>query len=630
MNTITIELIYSGLVEFTLALSLVSIVLSLVRRTYIYVPLVISIYLCIVGIIAVSTLFYVESPYILITIVEPVIGIGRLDLVLNTINAVFLLSFTLIGIPVVFYSLEYLTHHHKHEDPRHYWFYLSTSYLFTLIYLLSNNFLIFLFSLDAMIVFLGLLIAFDRTYVRARVAARIYIIMGLLASALIIMSLSIIFFEIGVFSFTELREKIKLADSTLTLLSALILGLIGFAIKSGIVPFHSWLPLAHAEAPTPISALLSGFIVNTGIYGTLMLTTSVNIVNDIIVLLITLLGLTSVIYGAVMALAQDDIKRLFAYSTISYMGYVFVMVASLHKYVQPYNMDYKVLGVVILSSILLFLLNHSIAKATLFFIAGNIISHIGTRNINRMGGLYKEMKLDYIALLFASMVLIGLPPTIGFQSKVLYHTSVLGSGHGMPLLELSIAIFSTVLTTSYLLKPLYKGFIRDTVYTKYYKVTVRYREKIPGLMVYPLYILVLSAFIIGLWWEFVLAMIKSSGVYMGVPIEYILNSLTGTLLIIFYTPPTISVFPNIITTILAIAITPLSLLIGFWLWTHIEKISYEFHKLAHIICHVYVLNRIRRTLYSTVNVLEAIEDNYRFTLVISLTLLLVLVITLLS
>lgn len=630
MDTTVIELICSKLIEFTLALSLASIVLSLVRRTYIYVPLVISIYLCIVGIVAVNTLLYAESPYILITIVEPVIGIGRLDLVLNPVNAVFLLLFTLIGIPVVFYSLEYLIHHHKHEDPRHYWFYLSTSYLFTILYLTSNNFLIFLFSLDAVVVFLGLLIAFDRTHVRARVAARMYIIMGLLAITLIIMSLSIIFFEIGVFSFTELREKTRLVGNTIALLSALILGLIGFAIKSGIVPFHSWLPLAHAEAPTPISALLSGFIVNTGIYGTLMLTTSISVVNDIIVLLITLLGLTSAIYGAIMALAQDDIKRLFAYSTISYMGYIFIMIASLYKYVQPYDVNYRVLGVVILSSILLFLLNHSIAKATLFFIAGNIISHIGTRNINRMGGLYREMKLDYIALLLASMVLIGLPPAIGFQSKVLYYTSLLGGRYGIPLLELSITIFSTVLTTSYLLKPLYKGFIRDTVYTRYYEITVRHREKIPGLMTYSLYILVLSAFIIGLWRRFILSTVESSGVYMGVPVEYVLNSLTKTPLVMFYTPPMISLFPSIITTILAIAITPLSLLIGFWLWTHIEKVSYEFHKLAHIVCHVYILNRVRRALYSIVEELEVIEDNYWFTLITSLALLLVLVITLLS
>lgn len=601
----------------------------MVRRVHVYIPLLLSICLCIVGAVSLSVLFYTKTPYILVTITDTTVGIGRLELVLNPVNAVFLLSFVLVGVPVAFYNLEYLVHHHRHEDPRHYWFYLSISYFFTLLYFLSNNFLVFLFSLDAMIVFLGLLIAFDRTYVKARTAARTYIVMGLLASALITLSLSIIFIETRTFSFTELREKSSTISDPLPLLFALILGLIGFSIKSGVVPFHSWLPLAHGEAPTPISALLSGFIVGTGIYGLLMLVTSIGLVNEVIAILITLLGLVSVIYGAVMALAQDDIKKLLAYSTICYMGYTYTMISTFYKYLQFMDTSYRVVEAIVLSSILLFLLNHSIAKATLFLIAGNIISHIGTRDINKMGGLYKEMKLDYIALLLASIVFIGLPPTTGFQSKILYHTSILGIEDKVLLLKLSITVFSTILTTSYLLKLLYKGFRREAPHTRYYRITARHGEKIPELMTSPLYILIATAFITGLWRDFILSVVKSSAVYRSVPVSYLLDNIIELPLVVSYAPYTST--PVILAAIiLAVAVTPLSLLIGFWFWTHIEEISYEFHRIANRIYHIYILGHAKRILYSIVGRLEVIEDNYWLTLTTSLVLLLVILVILLS
>ncbi len=623
--------IYTDIVEFILLLSIATTIISLVRKIHVYVPLLLSIYLCITGVLSIDAIMNNVSTELHIAITD---SLGRgitINFNLNPLNAVFLLAFTLIGIPVAFYSLEYLVHHHRHEDPRHYWLYLSLSYFFVLVFLLSDNFLVFLFSLDALIIFLGLLIAFDRTYVKARAAARIYIIMGLLASALIIMSLSIIYFEVNAYSFSELRSAMRdgTVASTATLFLALLLGVIGFSIKSGIVPFHSWLPRAHAEAPTPISALLSGFIVNTGLYGLLVLLTSIGVVFDTVVLLMMAIGLISVIYGAIMALAQDDVKRLLAYSTISHMGYLFVMTSTMYSSVGSENIHHKVLGVIMLSSILLYMLCHGVTKAALFLIAGNIISHIGTRDLNKMGGLAKEMKLDYIAVVLASIVMIGLPPAIGFQAKTLYHLSILGMEPGALVFDVSIAVFSAVITTSYLLKIVYKGFVREAPHTEYYGIITRHKEKIPELMTYPLYLLIGTTIFLGLWTRFTLSLINNVSSHAGVSKEIVMEHLVVTSVLVLYLPPWANLVSNVLAVVAATAITPLSIIVGFWLWTHIEVVSYEFHKIADLVYHAYFLRYTRRTLYGIVAKLEVIEDNYWLTLLASLALLLLMLVMLL-
>ena len=197
-----------------------------------------------------------------------------------------------------------------------------------------------------------------------------------------------------------------------------LLALIGFGTKAGLFPLHVWLPEAHPAAPSPVSAVMSGVMIKTGIYGIVRTLVLVGALPAWCAWLVLGMGAVSGVLGVLFALAQSDLKRLLAYSSVENVGIV-----SLGIGLGMLGVGYGVPAVAALGFAggLLHVLNHAMFKGLLFLGAGSVVHAAGTRNIERLGGLFKRMPWTGTAFLAGSIAICGLPPFNGFAGEFLIY-----------------------------------------------------------------------------------------------------------------------------------------------------------------------------------------------------------------
>ena len=217
---------------------------------------------------------------------------------------------------------------------------------------------------------------------------------------------------------------------------------IGLGVKLAAFLLHIWLPYAHAEAPTPISALLSPAMIGIGAYGLLrlwmeLLTGSYEQYS----LYINMWGLATMIYGGAMALMQDDIKKVLAYSSISQMGYILFGLSS-----------ESILGI---TGGTMMYVTHGLGKAILFMMAGSIILQTGTRSMSKLGGLAGKMPYTAVLAMIGALTIIGIPPTSGFMAEWILFNGVLQTAAAemdpLRTTMFALGILTTVLSSAYIL-----------------------------------------------------------------------------------------------------------------------------------------------------------------------------------
>ncbi len=201
-------------------------------------------------------------------------------------------------------------------------------------------------------------------------------------------------------------------------MAAFILAFIGFGSKAGIFPLHVWLPHAHPAAPSHISAVMSGVMIKTGIYGIVRMYDILNWHTPSAGYIVLVAGAVSGILGVVYALGQHDIKRLLAYSSVENIGIILIGLGIGMIGVAAGKPIMAVLG---FTGGLLHVLNHSIFKSLLFMGAGMVLHKTGTGSIDRLGGLIKRMKITGATFLIGSLAVTGLPPFNGFVSEFLIY-----------------------------------------------------------------------------------------------------------------------------------------------------------------------------------------------------------------
>ncbi len=194
----------------------------------------------------------------------------------------------------------------------------------------------------------------------------------------------------------------------------LVLALAGFGLKAGVIPFHIWLPDAHASAPSHVSAVLSGVVLKMGIYGLLRVFSMLPAYPGWLGLALLALGISSGVLGVVLALAQHDLKRLLAYHSIENIGIILIGLGVGALGMAQDRLDWAVLG---FAGALLHVWNHAAFKALLFHAAGAVIHATGTREIDALGGLYRRMRFTGTAFLVGAVAICGLPPLNGFVSE---------------------------------------------------------------------------------------------------------------------------------------------------------------------------------------------------------------------
>jgi len=211
------------------------------------------------------------------------------------------------------------------------------------------------------------------------------------------------------------------------------LGLVGFGLKAGMMPLHVWLPGAHASAPSHVSALMSGVLIKTGIYGLVRLTALAAAPPLWWGYALVGLGVLSGVLGVGFAIGQHDLKRLLAYHSVENIGIILI---GLGVAVLGRSTGRPALVALGLAGALLHVWNHGLFKALLFLSAGSVLHATGTREIDRLGGLWRRMPRTALAFLIGAVAICGLPPLNGLVSELLVYLGLFraGSGDGGPWL----------------------------------------------------------------------------------------------------------------------------------------------------------------------------------------------------
>ncbi|MFO0945133.1 MAG: proton-conducting transporter membrane subunit [Planctomycetota bacterium] len=197
-----------------------------------------------------------------------------------------------------------------------------------------------------------------------------------------------------------------------------LLAIVGFGTKAGIMPMHFWLPGAHANAPSHVSALMSGVILKMGVYGVLRTLSFFPSPPLWWGILLLVLGMISGVFGIIFAISQQDMKRLLAYSSIENIGIIFAGIGLATAGRSLNRADWIVLG---LSGSLLHVLNHSLYKGMLFLGSGSILHAVHTRRMDQLGGLAKRMPWTFFLFLVGAMGVCALPPLNGFVSEFMLY-----------------------------------------------------------------------------------------------------------------------------------------------------------------------------------------------------------------
>lgn len=206
--------------------------------------------------------------------------------------------------------------------------------------------------------------------------------------------------------------------------AVLLVTLVAFGIKAGVVPLHVWLPEAHAAAPSHVSALMSGVVIKMGIYGLLRVVSLVGVPPAWWGWLVLTLGIISGILGVVWALAQHDIKRLLAFHSVENIGIILIGIGA-----GALGLAYRLPVVAVLgfAGAVLHTLNHALFKSLLFLGGGSVIHETGTRELDKLGGLATRMPVTATAFLIGAAAIVGLPPLNGFVSEWLVYRSFLAA-----------------------------------------------------------------------------------------------------------------------------------------------------------------------------------------------------------
>ena len=305
---------------------------------------------------------------------------------------------------------------------------------------LSTNLIEFYVFFELMLVPSFFLVAFYGYGARRRIALMFFFWTHVGAVVLLLGLLAMGFFA-GGFDFDTVRANA--ANIPAQWLNLIIFALVlGLGVKLAAFLLHIWLPYAHAEAPTPVSALLSPAMIGIGAYGLLrlwmeLLTGSYEQYS----LYIGMWGLATMVYGGAMALMQDDIKKVLAYSSISQMGYILFGLGS-----------ESILGI---TGGTLMYVTHGLGKAILFMMAGSIILQTGTRSMAKLGGLAGKMPYTAVIAMIGALTIIGIPPTSGFMGEWILFNGVLQTAAAdmdpLRTTMFALGILATVLSSAYIL-----------------------------------------------------------------------------------------------------------------------------------------------------------------------------------
>ena len=341
---------------------------------------------------------------------------------INTLSAFFLMAIFAISALAALYSFHYMSDEAKARRTAAHYLFFSLLVIAMALVVVADGMLPFLLSWELMTLSSFFLVIYDHEEADNRRAGYQYFVFSHIGAMFIFAAFGIIFAKTGSLGF---EAAATLTDKTKILV--FVLAFIGFGSKAGVFPLHFWLPHAHPAAPSHISAVMSGVMIKTGIFGILMMIGMLQLDTALFGEILLFAGVISGVLGVVYALGQHDLKRLLAYHSVENIGIILIglgigLIGAAKG--QPW------MAVMGFAGGLMHVLNHALFKSLLFLGAGMVLHQTGTRTIDQLGGLFKGMRITGATFLIGSLAIAGLPPFNGFISEFLIY---FGSFKGVPV-----------------------------------------------------------------------------------------------------------------------------------------------------------------------------------------------------
>lgn len=429
-----------------------------------------------------------------------ILNIEFLDLPLvlriNTFSWFFAITISIVGMLSIIFSLEYI----KEKERTDFYYLMMLLINASMIGIVfSGDLLSFCIFWEIMSWSTFLLISYNRG--AAISAGMKYIIMSLAGSVAMLIGMLSLYSHYGTLIIEELSGSLTFASSTYTLF-IFILFFIAFGIKNAVWPFHTWLPPAHSEAPSPFSAVLSGILVRMGMYGFLIIfyviagtNLFLNLGKGIIKFnyILAWIGAINIVIPTFIAMLQNDSKRLLAWHGVGQGGYMVLGIATGTS-----------LGV---AGGIFHIVNHTSYIALLFLVVGAIEYRTrGVRDLNSLGGLVKKMPVTFLGALVGACGLIGIPLTNGFVSKWLIYKTLILNQYPFLAFAALLGTWGTILSLFKFLHNIFLGQLPE----KYKNI-----KKAPFSMQFPILILSLIIILFGVLPGIPLKIINNIGISFG-------------------------------------------------------------------------------------------------------------------
>jgi hydrogenase-4 component B len=336
-----------------------------------------------------------------------------LSYTVDGLSAWFLIVLSTLAIPIAVFSIGYFAH--GQYERRSAFVTAGFNVLLGAVELVfvAGDVVTFLFAWELMTLSTAALVTTEHENRDTRRAAYLYLVMSHVATGTLIAGFLVLASASGSISFSTMLSGDVVRGPTRDGLFALFL--VGFGVKAGIIPLHVWLPEAHPAAPSSVSALMSGVLIKTGIYGIVRVCAfGLGVPRLSWGVIVVALGGISAVLGVLYALMQHDLKRLLAYHSIENIGIILLGLGAGMMALAYGRSELAWIGV---AASLYHVLNHAVFKGLLFLGAGAVVMTTGTRQIEQFGGLLRRMPWTGLFFLVGAMAISGLPPLNGFASE---------------------------------------------------------------------------------------------------------------------------------------------------------------------------------------------------------------------
>lgn len=335
---------------------------------------------------------------------------GSFYTVLDNLSALFLISVSAVCALAAVYACGYMQTHKKHPGVSVFFFNLLAAGMAMVV--MARNGVLFLVAWEVMSLASYFLVTLDDEHESVRQAGWVYLVATHIGTAFLLAFFILLGKSNGTMDFDN-AGGLPSASSALFLLA-----LAGFGTKAGIMPLHVWLPEAHPAAPSHVSAVMSGVMIKMGIYGILRTISIVDAREPWWGWLVIALGVITGILGILFALAQHDLKRMLAYSSVENIGIILIGLGLGLVGIASHSNTLVLFG---FAGALLHVVNHSLIKSLLFMGAGSVLHATGTRSMDVLGGLAKRMPGTAIPFAIGAVAICGLPPLNGFIGEFLLY-----------------------------------------------------------------------------------------------------------------------------------------------------------------------------------------------------------------